>query len=212
MNIPNHQRRTEHEEVDLLLPWFVNETLVNSERERVAAHIDRCAECQESLGVLQSMQAVAESDAAIPIVPAADASKLMEKIGGKVRSQWNSSFWGLAIAASIALVLLGGMRFFSASNIETTNQFELATSDDTAAMDYVLAVEFLPGLSEDQRLQVFSGVAEAEMGAEIRPNTYRVMVRLPQSTLEQLEAFSNDLSRREYVQSVDLLALQLPVR
>ena len=212
MNIPNHQRRTEHEEVDLLLPWFVNETLDETERERVAAHIERCAECQESLGVLQSMQAVAESDAAIPIVPAAEASKLMERIGEKDKPQWNSSFWGLAIAASIALVLLGGIRFFSASDIDTSNQFELATSDGTAVMEYVLAVEFLPGLSNDQRLKVFSGVAEAEIGAEIRPNTYRVMVRLPQSTLEQLEDFSTDLASREHVQSVDVLALQLPVR
>ena len=212
MNFPNHQRRTEHEEVDLLLPWFVNETLDETERERVAAHIERCAECQESLGVLQSMQAVAESDAAVPIVPAADASKLIERIGEKDNSQWNSSLWGLAIAASIALVLLGGMRFFAASDIETVKEYDLATGDEPAAMEYVLAVEYLPGLSQEQRLQVFSGFAEAEIGAEIRPNTYRVMVRLPQSTLERLEAFSNDLASREHVQSVDVLALQLPVR
>ncbi len=57
----------EHEEVNLLLPWYQNATLAAGERARVEAHLAACAPCRGELALVQdTAQAVRELDEAEP--------------------------------------------------------------------------------------------------------------------------------------------------
>lgn len=45
--VPMHEDA--HAETQLLLPWYLNGTLEESERQRIAAHLSRCEECRADL-------------------------------------------------------------------------------------------------------------------------------------------------------------------
>ena len=47
----------DHDEIDLLLPWYVNDTLEPAEHDRVTRHVTSCAECRESVSLLAEIQA-----------------------------------------------------------------------------------------------------------------------------------------------------------
>ncbi len=59
----------DHDEIDLLLPWYVNDTLDATEHDRVAKHVVSCAKCQESVSLLTDVQAAVVTNKATPIVP-----------------------------------------------------------------------------------------------------------------------------------------------
>ena len=59
----------DHEAIELLLPWYVNETLSATEHELVADHVASCAECQQHVTLLRTMQSSVTKSAATPIVP-----------------------------------------------------------------------------------------------------------------------------------------------
>jgi len=56
-----------HNEVIELLPWYVNQSLAENERQDVAAHLSNCAPCGRELEVYESIQlAVVETAEAVP--------------------------------------------------------------------------------------------------------------------------------------------------
>ena len=48
-------RRTAHDQVQLLLPWFVARTLSREENDSVEAHLAECAECRSELRCEQQL-------------------------------------------------------------------------------------------------------------------------------------------------------------
>jgi hypothetical protein len=62
--------QTSHAEVDELLPWYANGTLVSDEREAVERHLDQCVRCQGELKLLREIASTAtEAVATVPAVP-----------------------------------------------------------------------------------------------------------------------------------------------
>ena len=49
--------RQEHDLVDSWLPWYVNQTLSEERRVRVAAHVPQCRRCRAQLARLRLIQA-----------------------------------------------------------------------------------------------------------------------------------------------------------
>src|SRR6266849_6730907 len=45
------ENTAEHHQVATLIPWYVNDTLADNERQRVDAHIGKCAVCRDDLAV-----------------------------------------------------------------------------------------------------------------------------------------------------------------
>ena len=121
-------------------------------------------------------------------------------------------FW--AIAASVAVAAITAVWILS-ERIVTTEEatiFETATSQQTAnVMDYVLELRFQPNASADDQNRVLT-----DMGArEILRNdggSYRVLIRLPARSLQELDEFTSDLRESHHVLSAEVVALQLPVR
>lgn len=206
----------DHDDVDILLPWFVNGTLDDGERKRVQRHVGSCATCQNSILVLQSMQGAALKDSAVPIVPLPRTNDLMTAIVGDKPGRTPRSWWpAVALAASVMAVLLVAMLLINYQDIGSgpETRFETATSESTvASIDYVFAVEFEPGTTAIEREQAFDRFSRVEFVAEIQPNTYRVMVPLPASSLEELERLRYEMESHDDIRSVQILALQLPMR
>ena len=56
-----------HNEVIELLPWYVNQTLAENERQDVAEHLSNCAPCGRELAAYQTIQlAVVETADEVP--------------------------------------------------------------------------------------------------------------------------------------------------
>ncbi|MDH3276355.1 MAG: zf-HC2 domain-containing protein [Gammaproteobacteria bacterium] len=214
-----HEQITQldHDEVDLLLPWFVNDTLAGAQRQRVQLHLESCMACQDSVALLQRMQSAAQTDAAVPIVPSPRMNDLMSAIAMDEPRQTPRNWWpAVALAASVAAILLVATQivYNPALAPDPEVRFETATSDADAVglMDYVMAVEFKPGTTAINRLQAFEAYDVAEFVAESKPDTYRIMIRLPVSSLEDLERVTNDMESHADIRSVRILALQVPMR
>ncbi len=213
-----HEQITQldHDEVDLLLPWFVNNTLAGAQRQHVQLHVESCTTCQESVALLQAMQSAAQTDTAVPMVPLPRMNDLMSAIAMDEPRQTPRNWWpAVALAASVAAILLVAMLVVDNPALAPDSEvrFETATSGaDAALMDYVMAVEFEPGTTAINRLQAFEAYDVAEFVAESEPDTYRIMIRLPVSSLEDLERVTNDMESHADIRSVRILALQLPIR
>ncbi|MDH3350113.1 MAG: zf-HC2 domain-containing protein [Gammaproteobacteria bacterium] len=208
--------RFDHDEVELLLPWFVNDTLARAERQQVQRHLEVCTTCQDSIAVLQKMQDAARTDAAIPMVPSPRIDDLMSAIAADDLRRAPRRWWpAMALAASAAAILLAAVLIANNPAVapESGVRFETATSESAAAlMDYVMAVEFEPGTTAIKRRQAFEAYDVAEFVAESEPDTYRIMLRLPVSSLEDLERVTNEMESHADIRSVRILALQLPMR
>ena len=72
-----HFRGSPHDEVQELLPWFVNGTLETDEAERVEAHLATCAECR---GELAAERQLAEGIANLPVDVEGSWAGLQERL------------------------------------------------------------------------------------------------------------------------------------
>lgn len=72
-----HFRGSPHDEVQELLPWFVNGTLDTDEAERVEAHLASCAECR---GELAAERQLAEGIANLPVDVESSWEGLQERL------------------------------------------------------------------------------------------------------------------------------------
>ena len=73
--------RQEHYRVDSWLPWYVNQTLSDERRARVAAHVQPCRRCRAELARLQLLQAeVGMPPPDTPIAPHEGLAQLLARI------------------------------------------------------------------------------------------------------------------------------------
>ena len=49
MNMSNTQASIDHEDVVMILPWYVNESLDSVEQDRVRIHLRDCPACRREL-------------------------------------------------------------------------------------------------------------------------------------------------------------------
>ena len=80
-HVSNRDAR-EHEEISALLPWYVNGTIREPDRQKVDAHLTACADCNNDLArelyVYRSMTA----DTAVEYMPAASLKRLLTRLDG----------------------------------------------------------------------------------------------------------------------------------
>ena len=127
MNHPNTYSPDEHQEIALLLPWYVNRSLDTDEDARVRRHLQHCLACRRELAALHS---VADAVAAAPTLDFSARSsyaRFMRQLPSRpgassptaeaVTRRWNRRhFWPgvYAVAAAILLLVLPlGIRQYS---------------------------------------------------------------------------------------------------
>jgi hypothetical protein len=70
----------EHHEISSLIPWYVNDTLDDHERQRVDVHVAACAVCREDLAVHNRIFEGMEAQPALDYMPAASLKRLQVRL------------------------------------------------------------------------------------------------------------------------------------
>lgn len=108
-----------HEEIQSLLPWYVNKTLGTAEHDAVETHLSECALCLRELELLQQLRAVVKSANERVTYPAetevdALAAQLAKRKVRTLKEWWSSQpllfQWALA-AQAVALIVLAVISF-----------------------------------------------------------------------------------------------------
>ena len=126
---------SDHEAIELLLPWYVNETLSDAEHERVGRHVSDCVQCQEDVAFLRSMQASVVKHSATPIVPEPSVQNFYDSISAHESRPvwlWKRPGFIVAFAAAMLLVIILGA-IVAQSPPSAPTLFETATSTTTPA-------------------------------------------------------------------------------
>jgi len=85
---PTHHHSDEHDDIVLLLPWYVNQTLEPAELARVKTHVRGCLECRRELQVLgQIEQALQQPDDPLDLAAHASFRQLQERIAPAAGTQ-----------------------------------------------------------------------------------------------------------------------------
>lgn len=214
MPSPNEKRH--HNDIDQILPWYVNGTLDQAEHVRVEQHLAGCSECQGNVELLSKMQAATNADSLSPIVPKPRIDDLLDRIDrNEVIRPSSRRYSMLAIAATIVVVFIGVVTVTSRliPNIKQPLMYETATSvGDSALINYVFLVEYEADVSTTEREMVTREIGGIEIGPGAEPGTYRVSVEVPAATVEELNLLAGEVQERSEIKNVRLIAVQLPVR
>jgi hypothetical protein len=211
----DNRQMHDHDEIDLLLPWYVNGTLQPAEHDRVTRHLTTCAECRESVSLLAEIQTAVVRDKATPIVPQPRVDELLDSISTsnplrRLDRRQSKIFFA---AAAVTLLLIATLILNNQEDRSGIPQrFETATSSqDSASMDYVLTIQFESGTSPVDRDRILQDIGARDVSGGSDEGAYRVIVQLSAASLEELDSYTGDLESLSEVSSVAVVALQLPV-
>jgi len=183
-----HNRRiensAEHHEVSALLPWYVNETLEERDRQRVDAHVGACASCREDLAAQQRICAAIEAQPAIDYMPVASLKRLQARLDAQAESastlaapQKQPAYrlpWRGWMAASIAVMavavaLLAADRWAQVEARLTQPNYRTVTTSAPRPPGEVIRAVFSPTITlvelqsilDEAQLRIVSGPTEA---------------------------------------------------
>lgn len=206
----------EHELIDRLLPWFVNNTLDAGEHHRVRRHLDTCAACQANVSLLSTVQSTVRHEIATPMVPLPRTERLLEAIDGLDRKKARlRPLTIMAVAASLGAALVVVTLLLPHREQAATEpvRYETTTSPVRGtSMDYVLDVQFEPGVSPAAQERLLRGLEAKDINRSGSDSMYRITVNLPAASLEELERYTDDLESRSEIRTVSAVAVQLPMK
>lgn len=204
----------DHDIVDGLLPWYVNGTLDSVERGRVERHLSGCERCAANLALLTDVERSVQNASPTPLVPEPDIGALFDTIDrATTKRRRRLTAYGLAASMIVAAITLSMLIFAGGQGDEPPVLFETATSvDGNTLTDYVFEVRFAADAGRDARMSVFDAIAARESVAIDDSGGYRVVVRLSAVSLSELEAFALEIESRAAVESIDVVAVQLPMQ
>jgi len=202
-----------HDDIDQLLPWYVNNTLAESEREQVEQHLAQCPACRENVDFLSRIEDVVRKDAPSPLVPVANVDGLFDAVDAADRPDPRGSrpAW-LAIAASIAAAAILGAVLMQrgALNVEAPQRFETATSSSgVESMQYIVEISFADGTSSAARREFLATIETAASPENIDADT--VTLHIASSSLSELRTRVDTLREQPQVVAAEIVAVHLPV-
>jgi hypothetical protein len=206
----------DHELIDRLLPWVVNNTLEPGEHDRVRRHLAGCEACRANVSLLSVVRSTVRHATATPMVPPPRTDRLLETIDGSDNGSKRPRPLTIAILAASLAAALAVVALLLPDREDTVTQparYETATSTARqASMDYVLNVRFEPGTPLAVQGRVLRGLEARDISQGETDSMYRVTVNLPAASFEELEQYVSDMESLPQIKSVSVVALQLPVK
>ncbi len=145
--------KTSTEHPDELLPWYVNATLDEADRERVARHLEHCDRCRSEIAFLSRLrEQIRDSSQDVPPPGELGLRRLMRDVerleamreGRPQRRAWRAPV--LAAAASVALVVAVLVPY----TLQRDAAVDMRLLGDEVVQEagVLLQVEFVPAASE----------------------------------------------------------------
>lgn len=201
-----------HEALVELLPWYVNESLDETERTHVALHIDQCAECRESVDILAEVRHAMRSGSPAPLVPQPDAENLLAALDRDDRGASRRTWQWFATAAAITAVAVVVAWQLGPRPTPSPVLFETLTSTTSdRSINYVLEVRFSPDAPADSHEAFFESLGVRKLATPVSSRIYRVALGLGPVSLAELEQYADEIESRPEIASARFVAVQLPV-
>ena len=179
-----------HQEISALLPWYVNGSIGEHERQRVDAHLVLCASCRDDLAQERRIyQGIDDAATAVEYMPAASLKRLQARldavVGGApanaradvpaVRKPGRRSMaWQGLMAASVAVMavaisLLAADRWMQSRAHASASDYYTVTTPVAHAPGEVIRAVFSPTITlvelqailDNAQLRIISGPTEA---------------------------------------------------
>jgi putative zinc finger protein len=180
----------EHEEITVLIPWYVNGTLGEHERQRLDAHLLLCANCRDALTQEQRVYRAVTAESAVEYMPAASLKRLQARLDGVVAAAdtpgqtpqvpagakpgRRSMPWQGLMAASVAVIavalsLLATDRWMQSRTPSPKAAYYTVTTPSARAPGEVIRAVFSPTITlielqailDAAQLRIISGPTEA---------------------------------------------------
>jgi hypothetical protein len=185
---PQSSAAREHPAISSLIPWYVNGSIGEQERQRVDAHLPLCAACRDDLARERCVYQAMNAETTVEYMPAASLKRLqarLDGIGGAAaaaappaeaapeRPGRPSMPWQGLMAASIAVMalalsVLAADRWMQSRAHAAPNYYTVTTAT-ARAPDEVIRAVFSPAVTlfelqailDDAGLRIISGPTEA---------------------------------------------------
>jgi anti-sigma factor RsiW len=162
--------KTQTEHPDVLLPWYVNNTLSGDERHEVEAHLAGCERCRDELAWLRAVQGSARA------AQGSGAGELgLQRLLRNVRAQKPARRWwrpALATAAVLVIVLQSA----AILQLRHPNPAVLTPLGAAAPAGAVLQVRFRDDAREGQVRALLNDLGATVIGGPGALGVYRIRV------------------------------------
>ena len=183
-----HNRRiensAEHHEVSALLPWYVNETLGELDRQRADAHLGVCTACRDDLAAQRRICEAIDAQPAIDYMPVASLKRLQARLDTLAESaptiapakeqptyRLPRRGWMAASVATmaVAVALLAASRFVQTDARLMQPNYHTVTKSVPRPQGEVIRAVFAPSITlvelqtllDEAQLRIVSGPTEA---------------------------------------------------
>jgi hypothetical protein len=181
-----HNRRiensAEHHEISALLPWYVNETLEEADRQRVGAHVGNCATCRDDVAAQQRICEAIKAQPALDYMPVASLRRLQARLDAQAESAaapappleqstkrmpWRGWMAASIAAMAVAVALFAADRWVLEARLQPN--YRTVTSSAPRPQGEVIRAVFSPtitlvelqGILDEAQLRIVSGPTEA---------------------------------------------------
>jgi anti-sigma factor RsiW len=181
---------TAHKVVDALLPWYVNGTLEDDEREYVRVHLEECTQCRQEAVWLGELQAACRAAKSVrgATDPLRNLRRQLERRSTKrglptrLRHAWRDSNvwtrWGAAASLALIAVMLATPVLREAG--EPALYRTLGASNTTVHPGGSLVVVFDPATTEAELRRVLREAGARLVDGPTRANAYILDVPVTQ--------------------------------
>lgn len=183
---PRTENSAEHHEVAALIPWYVNATLGDRDRQRVESHSAICAVCRDDLAVQRRIYAAIDSQPALDYMPVASLKRLQTRLDALqaesaaaplplakqgIRSTGPWRHWMAASVAGVAVAvgLLAAAHWLQFDARLTQPNYQTVTNSTPRPQGEAIRAVFAPTLTlvelqtilDEAQLRIVSGPTEA---------------------------------------------------
>jgi hypothetical protein len=185
---PRSADTREHQTISSLIPWYVNGSIGEPERQRVDAHLMLCADCRDDLTKERCIYQGMNADTTVEYMPAASLKRLQARLDGigaaaaaeapavgtALRTPGRRAIpWQGLMAASVAVMALAlsvlaadrwmQYRAHSAANYFTTTTATPRAPDEVirAVFSPTVTLVELQAILDEAGLRIISGPTEA---------------------------------------------------
>jgi hypothetical protein len=180
----NHSRVLEHQEISDLIPWVVNGTAAESDRQRVDEHVRSCAACRNELLNEQRLHRSIASDPGVEYMPAPSLRRLLNRLDAPLpettvtqpgvahparRVAWPRFAAASVAAVTVAVALISADRWMRSASRDSPARYVTVTSAQVRPPEEVIRAVFTPTITlvelqsilDESELRIISGPTEA---------------------------------------------------